>query len=97
MKININLWSFLIALFCIPLFFIATLSPSLIGAFSKIMGFHPLKIVLVITSIAFFLGLIGLKDVDGWKAGTRSLFTIVFSLIFSGVLIFIIFFGSLLS
>ena len=97
MKITINLVAILMALFCIPLFFLATLSPNLIDVFSKLIGIHPLKIVLVVTLLAFLLGVLGLRDVNGWKSATRSVFTIVFTLIFSGVLIFIIFFGSLLS
>jgi len=47
--------------------------------------------------ITFVLGVIGLKDARELKATARSLFTIIFTIGFSGILIVIIFFGSLLS
>lgn len=97
MKININLWSFILSLFCIPVFFIAISSANFIKIFTQTLGTHPLNIVLGITLIAFVFGVIGLKDVREWKAMARSIFTIIFTLGFSGVLIFIIFFGNLLS
>lgn len=46
--------------------------------------------------IIFFLGLIGLKDVSGWKAMARSVFTLIFTAGFSLVLISIIFVGRIL-
>ena len=79
MKNNINVWSFILSLCCIPAFFMAISSAS----FHEITGIHPLDIVLVMTVIAFFLGLIGLKDVREWKAMTRSVFTIIFTTGFS--------------
>ncbi|MBE1554259.1 hypothetical protein [Sporosarcina limicola] len=97
MKININLFSFILSLFSIPIFFIAISSANFKSIFIKIIGPHPLNIVLGITLIAFFLGIIGLKDVREWKAMARSVFTIIFTLCFSGVLIVIIFVGFLLS
>ncbi len=97
MKSNINLWSFILSLFCIPVFFIAIFSANYISGFTKTIGTHPLNIVLGLTLIAFVLGVIGLKDVREWKAMARSLFTIFFTIGFSGVLIVIIFFGNLLS
>jgi len=97
MKININISSFVLSLFCIPVFFIAISSANIVNVITGIIGIHPLIIVLIIALIAFLLGVIGLKDVRNWKEMTRSLFTIIFTLCFSGVLFFIIFFGSLLT
>jgi len=97
MKSNINLWSFILSLVCIPVFFIATSSANFISGFTKTIGTHPLNIVLGFTLIVFVLGVIGLKDEREWKATARSIFTIIFTIGFSGVLIVIIFFGSLLS
>jgi hypothetical protein len=97
MKLTINIWSFILSLTCIPVFFIAISSSDFISVFTQIIGTHPLNIVLGITLIAFVLGLIGLKDVREWKAMARSIFTIIFTMGFSVVLIFIIFFGSLLT
>ncbi|MEK4485641.1 hypothetical protein MHH81_08550 [Psychrobacillus sp. FSL H8-0484] len=97
MKSNINLWSFILSLFCIPVFFIVKSSANFISGFSKNIGTHPLNIVLGFTLLTFVLGVIGLKDAKEWKARARSLFTIIFTIGFSGILIVIIFFGSLLS
>lgn len=96
MKININLWSFILSLSCIPLFLVA-ITPKLIRVSIDNIGTHPLNIVLGITLTSFVLGIIGLKDVEGWKSLTRSILTIFFTICISVVLIFIIFFGSLLS
>lgn len=97
MKLTINIWSFILSLTCIPVCFIAISSENFIGVFTRIIGTHPLNIVLGITLIAFVLGLIGLKDVREWKAMARSMFTIIFTMGFSVVLVFILFFGSLLN
>lgn len=93
---NINLWSFILSLCCIPLFFIVSFAkfPSFL---TQIIGAHPLDIVLGITLIAFFLGVIGLKDVREWKAMARSVFTIIFTTCLLVLLVYIIFIGRLLS
>lgn len=96
MKININLWSFILSLCCIPVFFIAASSANFSSFFTKTIGTHPLNITLAITVITFFLGVIGLKDVREWKAMARSIFTIIFTIGFSVVLIFTIVIGRLL-
>jgi hypothetical protein len=80
MKVNINLSSFILSLFCIPAFFVSISSENFISVFTKNMGIHPLNIVLGITLISFLLGVIGLKDVRDWKAMARSIFTIVFTM-----------------
>ena len=85
MKSNVNLWSFILSLCCIPAFFIAASSAS----FYEIIGIHPLDIVLGMTVSTFLLGLMGLKDVREWKAMARSIFTIIFTAVFSLVLLFI--------
>jgi len=97
MNININLWSFILSLCCFPLFFLATVSENLVRFFNETIGIHLLSIVLGITLAAFILGIIGLKDVREWKAMARSLFTIILTLGFSGLLMIILFFGNLLN
>ena len=89
---NINVWSFIISLFCIPLFFIATFYVN-----DFILGIHPLNIVLTITIITFVLGVLGFKDVNNWKALARSIVTICLTITFSALLLFIIITGNLLS
>jgi len=96
-KITINSFSFILALICIPLFLIVTSSANFKSDFTEIVGTHPLNIILGIALIAFVLGVVGLKDIREWRSMARSVFTIIFTLCFSGVLIFIIFIGSLLS
>ncbi|MEK4404135.1 hypothetical protein MKZ26_06760 [Sporosarcina sp. FSL K6-6792] len=96
MKITINSLSFILSLLCIPLFFIALSSADFFSFTTKIIGLYPLDIVLSITVIIFFLGVIGLKDVREWKAMARGIFTIIFMSIFSIVLTFIIFIGRML-
>lgn len=93
---NMNEWSFILSLFCILIFFIVTSSANFISGFTRIIGTHPLNIVLGFTLIAFVLGVIGLKDAREWKAMARSIFTIIFMIVFSAILIVILFFGSLL-
>jgi len=93
---NINVWSFILSLFYILVFFLVTSSANFITGFTKIIGTHPLNIVLVFMLIAFVLGMIGLKDAREWKAMARSIFTIISTIAFSAILIVILFFGSLL-
>ena len=75
------------------MFFIATSSADFFSFSTKFIGLYPLDIVLGITVVAFFLGVIGLKDIREWKAMARGIFTIVFTTVFSVVLILIIFIG----
>ena len=89
---NINVWSFIVSLFCILLLFIATFYVNV-----TIFGIHPLNIILTITIITFVLGLIGLKDVNNWKALARSVVTICLTISFSVLLLYIIIMGNLLS
>ena len=92
MAINLNVWSFIVSVFCIPLFFISTFYMK-----QHIFGIHPLTILLSMTLITFVLGVLGLKDVNNWKALVRSIVTICFTIIFSALFIFILVMGNLLS
>jgi hypothetical protein len=65
MKININLWSFILSLSCIPLFLLAV-TPKIIRLFIDNLGTHPLNIVLCITLVTFVLGILGLKNGNRW-------------------------------
>ena len=92
MAINLNVWSFIVSVFCIPLFFIFTIYVN-----EHIFGMHPLTILLSMTLITFVLGVLGLKDVNNWKALARSIVTICFTMSLSALFIFIIVTGNLLS
>ena len=92
MAINLNVSSFIISVVCIPLFFISTFYMN-----EQIFGIHPLTILLSITFVTLVLGVLGLKDVNNWKAMVRSIVTICFTISFSVLFIFIIVAGHLLS
>ncbi|NYF26470.1 hypothetical protein [Sporosarcina sp. JAI121] len=94
MKKKINLWSFILSIICILLFFIFSFSGPIDYS---IMGTHPLNLVLYITLITFVLGLLGFSGVQDWKGMTRSITTVIITLGLSAFLAVVIFFGSLLS
>ncbi len=92
MKSNVNIWAFILSLSYISEFPIAVSSAD----FYEVTGIHPLDIVLGMTVLTFFLGLIGLKDVREWKAMARSIFTIIFTAGFSLMILFAVFVGRLI-
>jgi hypothetical protein len=94
MKKKINIWSFIFSIICFLLFFIFSFSGP-IGY--SIMGSHPLNLVLYITLVTLFLGVLGFSDVRDWKGMARSVATIIITLGLSAFLTFVIFFGRLLS
>lgn len=94
MNQKINLWSFILSIICILLFFIVSLSGP-IDYF--IMGTHPLNLVLYSTLITFILGILGFAGIQNWKGMSRSIATVIITLGLSAFLVIIIFFGSLLS
>lgn len=92
MKI-INLWSFIFAFICVLLFFFVSISGH---ADYAIFGLQPLNMVLYLTMMTLFLGVIGFAGVEDWKGMLRSLSTIIISGGLTALLTIIIFFGSLL-
>lgn len=94
MKKKINLWSLILSIICILLFFIVSFSGPIDYS---IMGTHPLNLVLYITLITFVLGLLGFSGVQDWKGMTRSITTVIITLGLSAFLAVVIFFGSFLS
>ena len=89
-----NLWSFILSIICILLFFIVSLSGPIDYS---IMGTHPLKLVLYITLTVFILGILGFSDIQDWKGLLRSITTVIITLGLSVFLAIVVFFGSLLS
>ena len=89
-----NLWSFILSIICILLFFIVSLSGPIDYS---IMGTHPLKLILYITLTAFILGILGFSGIQDWKGLTRSITTVIITLGLSVFLAIVVFFGSLLS
>ncbi|SFL44672.1 hypothetical protein SAMN04487943_101594 [Gracilibacillus orientalis] len=94
MKKKINIWSFILSIICILLFFIISFS-GLIDY--SLMDTHPLNLVLYITLITFVLGVLGFSGIQDWKGMARSVTTLILTLGLSAFLTFVIFFGDLLS
>ena len=88
MKIKINLWSFILALICIGLFFISISSEEMVEFLTNFIHRHPLYIVLIMSIITCILGFIGLYEAVNWKLLLRSFFTIVVTLVISVFIVF---------
>ncbi|WP_035668603.1 hypothetical protein [Halalkalibacter akibai] len=93
MKKKINIWAFICSIICIVLFFLVSLSGPIDYS---ILGTHPLNLVLYITLIIFFFGVLGFSGIEGWRGMARSVATIILTLGLSVFLTFVIFFGNLL-
>ena len=94
MKQNINIWSFMLSIICLSLFFIISLT----GPINySIMGTHPLNFVLYITLITLVLGVLGFSGIRDWKGAIRSIATVIITLGLSAFLIAVVFWGSLLN
>ncbi|MDQ0298440.1 cellulose synthase/poly-beta-1,6-N-acetylglucosamine synthase-like glycosyltransferase [Salibacterium salarium] len=91
---KINIWSFILSIICILLFFIVSFSGPIDYS---LMGIHPLNLVLYITLITFVLGVLSFSGIQDWKGMARSVTTIILTLGLSVFLTFVIFFGNLLS
>lgn len=95
MLMNVNVWSFIAALLCFPLFLFTIFTPFIFKLF-QMTGTHPLNIVFGVTIIVFFLSLIGLKDVNEWKSMTRSMASLILTGLLMVLIGFIITVGGLL-
>lgn len=92
---NVNVWSFIGALLCIPLFLFTIFTPSIFKLF-QMTGTHPLNIVFGITLVVFFLGLVGFKDMREWKSISRSIVSLLLTALLMVIIGSIIIVGSLL-
>lgn len=90
---KINVWSFILSLFCILFLYLTQFS---LHIANSIFGIHPLKIVLVTSILSLLLGSIGFAGVKDWKSLLRSILTIIITTGLSAFLVYVIFFGSLL-
>jgi hypothetical protein len=93
MRKKINIWSFILSFICIGLLFVIPQE----NLITKTTGIHKLSIILYFTLITLILGLIGFSGVNGWKSMLRSTITTFVTLFLSVFLIFVLFFGKLLS
>lgn len=94
MGINLNLWSFILSLGCILLFF---LSGSMKELFDTYLHFHPLLLTLLLSIACFYLSLVGMKNVKNLTTLLRGILTMVITLIVMISISFILLFGTLLS
>lgn len=90
LKLNLNYWSFIFSLVSIVFFLIFLVSDHVMNWVSSFTGINPLSVVFFITIINLFLGLIGLKDVKGWKTMSRSLLTLFITCVLLGIVSFIL-------
>lgn len=97
MKIKINLWSFILSFVCVALFLVAISSQAIIDFTTTWLNIHPLNIVLGICIVNCVLGFIGLAEATNWKKLLRGFSTIIITLGLSGLIIFILFMGFMLS
>ncbi|MEK3975112.1 MULTISPECIES: hypothetical protein [unclassified Psychrobacillus] len=97
MRVNVNLFSFIIALISVILFLVLTSSNYWIDLSMQTLGWHPLFIVLGLTLATFVLAVVGFKDIKGWAAMTRGIITLAVSTGLSIIAIFILFIGKLMS
>lgn len=89
---KINIWSLVLSIICIVLFFIVSFS----GIFNNsIMGTHPLYLVLYITLVTLVLGVIGFGGIQDWRGMARSVTTVTITLVLLVCLAFVLFIGSL--
>lgn len=94
MQKKINLWSFILSIICILLFFIVSFSGPIDYA---VIGVHPLNLVFYSTLSTFVLGIVGFSGIQDWLGMMRSITTVIITLGLSAFLAFVLFFGSLLS
>lgn len=97
MKIKINLWAFILSFVCIALFFITISSQAIVDFTTNWLNIHPLNIVLGICIVNCVLGFIGLSEATNWKKLLRGFSTIIITLGLSGLIIFTLFMGFMLS
>ena len=76
MRGNLNFWSFGCSLVAIVFFLVLLFFEQVMDRVFLLTGINPFGIMLGISAVTLFLGLLGLKDVNGWKTMTRSLVAI---------------------
>ncbi|WP_223703465.1 hypothetical protein [Sutcliffiella deserti] len=92
---RMNLYSFIASFVCLGLFFLFSFT-EMLNSVENSLKVHPLSIILALTIISFFLGVIGLSGMKESKTGVRSFTTLVLTSGLSILLIFIIGVGKLL-
>ncbi|MBP0726477.1 hypothetical protein J5Y03_15050 [Bacillus sp. RG28] len=76
----INMISFFLLLVCLSLFLLVATSHESLLFLKKLLGFHPLNAVLVLSFLTILISLIGFTGAFTWKGKFRSLFSLMISL-----------------
>ncbi|MBJ8062157.1 hypothetical protein WAG28_21265 [Bacillus cereus] len=95
MKHTINFWSFIFSFICFALFllYLQVWSPKMNESIMNTIYFHPLFVLLVLTLVTFFVGMIGFSKINNWKAMLRSIITVFLTVSLSVFLAIILFVG----
>jgi hypothetical protein len=97
MKLKLNIYSFILSLICVILFFLSTSSIKVINFTMDLLHVHPLVIVMILSIVTLILGLFGLSVANNWIYLFSGLFTVIITIIMTGFIIFILTVGRLLS
>jgi len=92
---KINFWSFIVSFVCVALFFISVSSTIILHFVINSVHTHPLNIVLALSLLTFFFGIVGLSGVSNPKTLIKSITTIIITFALSVVIAFIVFAGNL--
>ena len=91
---KINFWSFIFSFVCVALFFISVSSTITMNFVINLVHTHPLNIVLALSLVTFFFGIVGLSGVSDPKTLIKSIITIIITFALSVMVAFIVFAGN---
>lgn len=97
MKLKLNIYSFILSLVCVILFFLSIESNKVINFTMDLLQVHPLVIVMILSIITLLLGLLGFSAAISWFRLFRGVFTVAMTIIMTGFIIFILTVGRVVS
>ncbi|MGN9162017.1 hypothetical protein [Clostridium sulfidigenes] len=97
MKLRLNIYSFILSLVCVILFFLSIESNKVINFTMDLLQVHPLVIVMILSIITLLLGLLGFSAAISWFQLFRGVFTVAITIIMTGFIIFILTVGRVVS
>lgn len=97
MKLKLNIYSFILSLICVILFFLSIESNKVISFTMDLLQVHPLVIVMILSIITLLLGLLGFSAAINWFQLFRGVFTVAIIIIMTGFIIFILTVGRVFS
>lgn len=90
MKAKLNLFSFILSLICILLFFLTISSSSIINSMINLLHVHPLYIILLFCIVTLIIGLIGLSEATTRILLLRSILTLIITVILTVIIVYIL-------